>query len=312
MDNQLAVKDRIAKRMALDFRGEYPVCCAVCAHTCWKYKSYKVFCHELPPICKRVLVYIENDLSECTRKFYDLTERILNKQSNKGYKNIFLHPESLNHLGNKNATRLTQHFYFCEMCTRSLACQIGKRTPQLIKPKYSIVNGHITGQIDINDLRNITFPESQMFCQLHSIGLCTNIVSRGIHEFGLSHTFEIEPLKLFSECPIPAEEINLKIIITGSFTKTDLIKKLKPYTVNKHRIQRIFDALKTNGFKRYIDIGSLNKHNLDTYPDDENTVPEEFYMRGPMTRSRRKRIRLEEKKNRGSKKSENCSRYKCG
>ena len=130
------------------------------------------------------------------------------------------------------------------MCTRSLACQIGKRSDILIKPKYAIVNGHITGQIDINDIRNITFPESQMFCQLHSIGLCTNIVSRGVHEFGLSHTFAIEPLKLFSDCPVSAEEINLKIIITCSFTKTEFIKKLKPYTVNKFRIKLIFDALK--------------------------------------------------------------------
>ena len=94
LDNQLAVKDMLAKQMARDFRGQYPVCCAVCAHTCWKYKSYKVLCHELPPICTRVLVYKEDDLSECTRKFYDLTEKVLNKQCNKGYKNIFLHPES--------------------------------------------------------------------------------------------------------------------------------------------------------------------------------------------------------------------------
>ena len=75
--------------MARDFRGQYPVCCAVCAHTCWKYKSYKVLCHELPPICTRVLVYKEDDLSECTRKFYDLTEKVLNKQCNKGTKTFF-------------------------------------------------------------------------------------------------------------------------------------------------------------------------------------------------------------------------------
>ena len=72
-----------------------------------------------------------------------------------------------------------------------------------------------------------------MFCQLHSISLCTNIVSRCVHEFGLSHTFDIEQVKLFSDYPVSAEEINLKIIITDSFTKTELIKKLTPYTVNK-------------------------------------------------------------------------------
>ena len=101
---------------------------------------------------------------------------------------------------------------------------------------------------------------------------------------------------MFTECPISAEEINLKIIITGSFTKTDLIQKLKPYTVNKARILRIFDALKANGFKRYLDMGSLNQENLDTYPDGERDIPDDFIMKGPMTRSRLKRIQQAEKK----------------
>ena len=59
--------------------------------------------------------------------------------------------------------------------------------------------------------------------------MCVNVVAKGIHEFGLCHTVEVEPLKLFTEWPNSAEEINLKIILTGSFTKSDLIQKLKPY-----------------------------------------------------------------------------------
>ena len=64
---------------------------------------------------------------------------------------------------------------------------------------------------------------------------------------------------MFTECQISADEKNLKIILTGSFTKTDLIQKLKPYRVNKTRILRIFEALKEKSFERYLDIGSLNQ-----------------------------------------------------
>ena len=98
--------------MALDFRGQFPVCCAVCAHTCWKYKSYKVFCHELPPICKRVLVYNGDDLKDVTRKFYDLSDMISNRNCSKAYSKIFLHPHSLNHSDNNEATRFTNTFIF--------------------------------------------------------------------------------------------------------------------------------------------------------------------------------------------------------
>ena len=144
------------------------------------------------------------------------------------------------------------------------------------------------------------------------IGMYVNVVAKGIHGFGLCDTFEVEPLKLFTECPISADEINLKIILTGSFTKNYLIQKLKPYTVNKARILRIFEALKDNGFKRYLDICSLNPKNLDTYPDDEKVIPDDFIMRGPMTRSRLKRIQQAQEKKIRKKRGKNCTWFKCG
>ena len=108
-------------------------------------------------------IYNEDGLEEVTRKFYDLSDMILNRNCSKAYNKIFLHPESLNHTDNNGANRFTQHFYFCQVCARSLACQVGKPITKILKPKYAIVNGYITGQVNIDDIRGIRFPGANFF-----------------------------------------------------------------------------------------------------------------------------------------------------
>ena len=102
-----------------------------------------------------------------------------------------------------------------------------------------------------------------MFSGIHNIGHCVNIFSKGIRKFGLQHSFNITPTKLFKVCPIKPSETNLRIILTGCFTKEEKIQKLLPYVLDKDLVLRIFNQLQNYGFQRYIQMGTLNQENLD-------------------------------------------------
>ena len=51
-----------------------------------------------------------------------------------------LAPDCLNHVGNKNCTRIDQHFYFCFQCTREIGAQVGKKPNKMLRPKFAICN----------------------------------------------------------------------------------------------------------------------------------------------------------------------------
>ena len=69
-----------------------------------------------------------------TPKFIELSDMISNRNCSKAYSKIFLHPHSLNHSDNNEATLFNQNFYFCQVCARSLACQIVKPFTKILKP----------------------------------------------------------------------------------------------------------------------------------------------------------------------------------
>ena len=111
LDNSLEIKDFLTSTMHQKLQGELPVCCAVCAETCWISESYKILVHELPPVCNDILNCREETLSQATKDFYNISELIKDKRLHRTYSKLMLARASLDH-NKPDCLPIEQNFYF--------------------------------------------------------------------------------------------------------------------------------------------------------------------------------------------------------
>ena len=99
-----------------------------------------------------------------------------------------------------------------------------------------------------------------MFSRIHKIGKVDNVFSKYQKKFGLKHIFAIEPTKLFETCPLRPKDVSLKVILTGAYTKEEIIAKLKPYVLDKPLVRQIYkEWLDTNFHTTQICPGFVKK-----------------------------------------------------